>query len=213
MQDSSNSGHRKQTATQDDPVSVWIDRLREADEVAARRVWEHFSNRLFEIARKRLRADTRRVYDEEDAVQSMFRSICAGMTAGRFPDLRDRDSLWRLMLVVTAQKISNRHRFDQQQRRDIRRTLTDSIFTDSRGDDDLLHSREPTPEFAAELEETCERLFERLNDPDLKEIAVLRLEGYTDAEIAAKLDCSRRTIQRRMTMIRRHWEDLEPSVE
>jgi RNA polymerase sigma factor (sigma-70 family) len=114
---------------------------------------------------------------------------------------------------MTSQKISNRHRFDQRQRRDIRRTLSDSIFTNSQRDDGPLLSREPTPEFAAELEDTCERLFQSLADPDLKEIAVLRLEGYTDAEIATQLHCSRRTVQRRLTMIRRHWEDLEPAVE
>jgi len=197
----------------DDPVSLWIDQLRNANEGAARRVWEHFSSRLFAIARRKLRLDTRRVYDEEDAVQSMFRSICTGMAEGRFPDLRDRDSLWSLMLVITSQKISNRHRFDQQQRRDIRRTLSDSIFTNSEQSEGILLSREPTPEFAAELEETCQHLFETLDDPDLKQIALFRLEGYTDEEIAEKLNCSRRMVQRRMTMIRRAWEGLEFASE
>ncbi len=194
---------------EEDPISTWIAQLRDADEVAARNVWEHFSSRLVAIARNNIRSNTRRTYDEEDVVLSMFRSICTGMSEGRFPDMRDRESLWGLMLVITSQKVSNRHRFDQQQKRDIRRTLTDSVFYDSELSDTPLTSREPTPEFAAEFNETCDRLFACLDDPDLREIAALKLEGFTDSEIAEKLDCSRRTVQRRMTMIRRQWEALE----
>lgn len=197
----------------DDPISVWIDQLREADEQAAQGIWEHFSARLMTIAKRKLHAATRRTYDEQDVAQSVFQSVCLGMAEGRFPELRDRDNLWGLMLIIASQKISNRHRFDRQQRRDVRRTLTDSIFANSEQLDGALLSREPTPEFTAELEETCERLFKKLKDPDLKQIAMLRLEGYTDTEIAAQLECSRRTVQRRMTMIRRIWESLESAGE
>lgn len=209
MPNPANSNPIPQLETHSDPVSVWIVELRAADEVAARRIWEHFAIRLVAIARNSIRTSTRRAYDEEDAVQSMFRSICTGMAEGRFPDLHDRESLWGLMLVITSQKISNRHRFDQQQKRDIRRTLSDSVFFDSKVSDTPLISREPTPEFAAEFNEICERLFACLDDPGLREIATLKLEGFTDSEIAEKINFSRRTVQRRMTMIRRQWEGLE----
>ncbi len=72
-------------------------------------------------------------------------------------------------------------------------------------------SREPTPEFAVEFVDVCERLFQSLEDGKLKEIATLKMEGYTDIEVADRLKCSRRTIQRRITIIRRHWEHLETS--
>ncbi len=197
-----------------DPVSLWIDELRQADEVAAHKVWAHFAARLHQLARKRMRAKTKRVYDEEDVVQSMFHSVCRGLAEGRFPDLQDRDSLWRLMLVITGQKISNRHRFDQQKRRDVRRNLTDSIFSESQTDlgprlGTELISREPTPEFVAEFQETSDRLFDALEETDLQEIAMLRMEGYKDTEIADRLDCSQRTVQRRLTMIRQIWESRE----
>lgn len=197
-----------------DPVSLWIEELRQADEVAAHNVWQHFAARLHQSARKNLRAKTKRVYDEEDVVVSMFHSVCRGLAEGRFPDLQDRDSLWRLMLVVTGHKISNRHRHDQRQRRDNRRTLTDSVFIEREGEQvsqlgNRLLSREPTPEFVAEFHETSERLFGALEDPDLQGIAALRIEGYNDSEIADRMDCSRRTVQRRLTMIRQIWESQE----
>lgn len=193
----------------DDPVSVWIEELRRADQDSARLVWNHFAGRLLALAGQRLSARSKRVYDEEDAVQSVFQSICSGFAQGRFPDLKDREGLWRLMLVITSQKIANRYRFDAQQRRDIRRTATDSIFSSTSEDSrvelgTMVASREPTPEFAAEFVDTCDAFFRGLNDPLLEQVAALRMEGFTDNEIAARMDCSRRTIQRRLEMIRRH---------
>ena len=72
-----------------------------------------------------------------------------------------------------------------------------------------LLSREPTPEFAAEFLETCETLFSALADPLLEQVVSLRLEGFTDEEIAAKMHCSRRTVQRRLEIIRRQLSSME----
>ena len=68
MPNPANSNPIPQLETHSDPVSVWIVELRAADEVAARRIWEHFAIRLVAIARNSIRASTRRAYDEEDAV-------------------------------------------------------------------------------------------------------------------------------------------------
>ena len=200
----------------DDPVTLWIDELRQADQAAARKLWNHFVTRLYELGRKKLRPETRRVYDEEDAAQSAFHSVCAGIAAGRFPDLGSRENLWHLLVVITARKVAHRHRHDQQQSRDVHRNLSDSIFAQSRDHSppagvDMTVSREPTPEFAAEFVETCEFLFQSLDDPALKEVVSLRMEGYTDAEAADRLKCSRRTVQRRLEVVRRHWGRLELS--
>jgi hypothetical protein len=97
----------------DDPVTLWIDELRQADQAAARKLWNHFVARLYELGRKKLRPETRRVYDEEDAAQSAFHSVCAGIAAGRFPDLGSRESLWHLLVVITARKVADRHRHDR----------------------------------------------------------------------------------------------------
>ncbi|CAN5302496.1 ECF-type sigma factor [soil metagenome] len=200
----------------DDPVSLWINELRQADPVAARKLWTHFVSRLYELGRNKLQPSTRRVYDEEDVALSAFQSFCAGISDGRFPDLHDRESLWHLLLLLTARKISNRQRHDQQQRRDVHRTLSDSIYTSPNEIPscfELVNSREPTPEFAAEFVDTCEHLYQSLNDPTLQQVVTLRLEGYTDSDVANRLNCSRRTVQRRLEVIRRHCERLELSSD
>lgn len=194
----------------EEPVTLWIEQVRKADEVAMRQIWQHFAGRLHEFARRKIRPNTRRAYDEQDAVQSMFHSLCQGLEEGRYPDLENRDNLWRLMLVMTGRKISKRHRYDQQLKRDNRRLLTESYFAPNPQDRDLpglqLAAGEPTPEFLAEFSETFERLFGILETDDLKQVAMHRIEGFDDSEIAKRLECSRSTVQRRLAMIRKIWQ-------
>lgn len=198
----------------DDPVTLWLDELRHVDDVAADKLWNHFTQRLYELARDRLQPETRRVYDEEDAALSAFHSFCAGVAAGRFPDLQDREGLWRLLISITARKVTHRHRFDRQQRRDVRRNLPDPCFVQAAEQTEFtglegIPSYEPSPEFTAEFLDVSERLMRSLADPALQQVAALRIEGYLDAEIAAQLGCSRSTVQRRLEVIRRHWQQLE----
>lgn len=193
----------------DDPVSLWIDELKRGEDSAARKIWNHYVEQLYEVARKKLRPGTRRVYDEQDAAQSAFHALCAGVSAGRFPDLADRTNLWRLLLTITSRKICNRHRYDYQEQRDIRRTHTDSVFLNpgQSGFINRLPAHQPSPEFAAEFVELCGSLFEGLGDPELQRIGWLKFEGYNDQEIADQLGCARRTIQRKVERIRRHWQE------
>ena len=201
-----------------DPITVWIDELRESDDAAAAKLWNHFMRRLYDVALAHLRPETRRVYDEEDAAQSAFKSFCAGISAGRFPDLKNRDGLWRLLLRITTMKVAERHRFEHRKKRDVRRNLSDTVFANSLDDTSLagtngIPAREPSPEFAAQFLEVCESLFERLDDSTLQEVARLRMDGYNDSEIAQQLGCSRRTVQRRIESIRRQCEQMELGSE
>ncbi len=48
----------------------------------------------------------------------------------------------------------------------------------------------PTPEFALQVVEEADRLLGRLPDSGLQQVAIWKMEGYTNAEIAAKLGCA-----------------------
>jgi RNA polymerase sigma factor (sigma-70 family) len=144
----------------------------------------------------------RGVSDEEDIVVSVFESFYRAAKDGRFPDLSDRDGLWRLLLRMSTRKIVDKRRHEQRQRRGggVRvRSL------DRQGEEDELLQvvgDEPTPEMAMILEESVERLLAHLGVGQLREIAVTKLEGYSNAEIAEQFGCSERTIERRLHLIR-----------
>lgn len=63
---------------------------------------------------------------------------------------------------------------------------------------------------AADFDLCGEELLETL-DPAMRAIAVFRLFGYSNAEIAAEQQCSERKIERKLHVIRRRWERFAAS--
>jgi DNA-directed RNA polymerase specialized sigma24 family protein len=190
----------------DGSVSRWLGPLRAGDPAAVQPLWERYFHRLVGLARAKLQSAPRRAADEEDVALSAFDSFCRNAGDGRFPDLLDRDSLWRLLVVMTARKASHLKRDETRQKRGGGAApVTDS----DRDDDSTLEqilSTEPSPELAAELAEEYRRLLQNLGDPELEAVAVARMEGYGVDEIAAKLNFAPRSIKRKLQLIRSIWE-------
>jgi DNA-directed RNA polymerase specialized sigma24 family protein len=159
---------------------------------------------LVGLARTKLRGAQRRAADEEDVALSAFDSFCRSAEEGRFPQLADRDSLWRLLVTITARKAAHQVRDEGRRKRGGGATSV----SDAEAELVLegLLSKEPSPEFAAEVAEDCRRLLARLNDRDLEAVALLRMEGYTVEEVAERLGCAPRSIKRKLALIRTIWE-------
>ena len=68
-----------------------------------------------------------------------------------------------------------------------------------------LVDRSPAPDFALEVAEESQILLDRLSDSILRTIAVWKMEGYTTEEIATKLGCVPRTVERKLQVIRKLW--------
>ncbi len=62
------------------------------------------------------------------------------------------------------------------------------------------------------LNEALERRLEALADRELRQIALWRLEGYTNREIAGRLDCTERSIERPLERIRSKWTSYDEST-
>jgi hypothetical protein len=194
----------------DGSITGWIAGVKSGDLAAAQPLWERYFARMVNLARARLRASSRRsrdpASDEEDAALSAFDSLCDGLARGQFPQLADRDDLWRLLVVITTRKVSAQARRQLRQKRGAGHVRAASDLAQPDSDDDLLvHavSSEPTPEFAAMVAEEYRRLLDRLGDDVLRRVAILRMEGRTTDEIAGQLGCARRTIFRQLALIRR----------
>jgi DNA-directed RNA polymerase specialized sigma24 family protein len=197
--------------TAPEPISQWIDRLKAGDGEAAQKLWESYFRRLVGLARKRLRGTPRRAADEEDVALSAFKSFWRGAERGRFPRLADRDDLWRLLVVITVRKAIDLAQHEGRRQPADGRVLGESALTGAAesGDEPFLGeflSREPTPEFAATVAEECRRLLDRLQDAELRAVALWKMEGHTNEEIAAKMGCVPRTVERRLRVIRSLWE-------
>ena len=96
----------------EDSVSVWIGRLKSGDEDAAAQIWQRYYRRQVGLARTVLR-DVHGAADEDDAAQSAYRTFCARVVDGKFPQLETRDDLWRILATITyrkALKVSKKER-------------------------------------------------------------------------------------------------------
>jgi DNA-directed RNA polymerase specialized sigma24 family protein len=197
--------------SQGDSVTTWLSGLKAGDDVPIQRLWDRYFQRLVRLAGTRLPGHTRRTIDEEDVALSAFQSFCDRARKGQFPELANRDDLWRVLFAITVRKAVGAVRYQTRKKRGGGHVLGESAL----GQDEQSQvanltrflSREPTPDDAAELADELDRLFTRLNDETLRVIALQKLHGLTSEEIAATLEISARTVDRKLQLIRAMWAE------
>ena len=191
---------------EDESITAWLAQLQQGDEDAARRLWNSFFHRMLEVANRRLKHTRLADYDEEDVALSAFKSFCMGVRQGRFPNLQDRDDLWRLLFVITSRKVADRFAFQRRAKRDTSREVI--LYSANSGNGTIstwFVSDEPNPAMAAECQEQLSLLLDRLQLADLKRVAVWKMEGYTNEEIAQMMSRSLATVERKLRTIRDIW--------
>ena len=170
---------------------------------AVRPLLAAYFDRLVQLARKRLKNLPGLGGYEEDLALRSFHSVCQRLRDPARPlDLTGRDDLWRLLATRTISRaidLIRRHR---------------PLEVPGEHDFTQLLTREPSPEEAVEVADECRRLLESLPEPELRQIALWKVEGYTNEEIAVRLDCVPRTVERKISRIRLLWrhelKELEP---
>ena len=197
-------------------VTRWVQALKGGEAAAAQPLWERYYRRLVTLARAKLRSTRRREADEEDVVQSAFHSFFQGVSRDRFPQLNDRDNLWRLLVVITARKALDQLARQRAKRRGGGTVGGESRISSREPDSDQaaieqVIGAEPTPEFAAQVADEYRRLLDLLGDATLCQVAVWKMEGDTNDAIALRLGCSRRTVARKLETIRVIWSK-EPAL-
>ena len=191
-------------------VTLWLRGLESGDQEAATRLWAYCYPRLLRHARHRLPERMRRVLDEEDVALSAFKSLCLGAARGSFAEIGGRDELWRLLLCITSRKAQGYVRHENREKRGGGKVRGESIFLtgDSADGDagiDQVPIGPPVAETPEDFARHCQDLFDALDDENLQAIAMLRMEGYRVDEIAERVGCARRSVERRLSLIRTIW--------
>jgi DNA-directed RNA polymerase specialized sigma24 family protein len=199
----------------DSTVTLWMRQLM-AGEVdgSVQRLWERYYVRLVKLARVKLGNCPRRIADEEDVALSAFESFRQGAAQARFPQLNDRDDLWRLLVTITARKAYKLRLRLSRKKRGGNAVLDEAALKEAGYDSvnaglDQFLSNEPSPEFAAQAAEEYQRLITLLPRPELRAIAQMKMQGFTNKEIAQELDCALRSVERRLRVIRSLWNEAE----
>ena len=193
-----------------DPTTLIIRRLRSAElavrESAAADLWRRLMPSLLSFADRRIDRRLARRESAEDVVQSACTSFFIRHARGEL-NVEDSSQLWNVLLTITSRKICNLARRHSRARRDFRREKVEPADRSSSGPRQQLESIAPPPAEAAALQEALAARLDALPE-NLRQIAVWKLEGYTNEEIAAldKLDCAVRTVERKLARIRQLWQ-------
>ena len=189
-------------------ITLLIDEVRAGKSVAASKLWQRYYEQLLRLARQKLRSAPKRVSDEEDVVLVAFDAFLRGVEQGRFPKLEDRDDLWQILVMLTARKAANQLKHQQRRKRGAGDVRGESIFLSTDGEQqglDQLAGIEPSPEFAGQVGEECRLLLDTLGNENLRAVAIAKMEGRTNSEIAQRMGVETRTIERKLRAIRELW--------
>ncbi len=191
----------------DDSVTNWLVALKEGDSQAAGEIWNRYYARLVAVARRRLGSSPRRTVDEEDVALSAMDHFFRGVEDGRFPKLDDRDDLWQVLVMLVSRRTAAHQEKALRQKRGGGAVRGESVWANESvvNGIDAIAGDETPPDMAAQLAESCQALLTALPEGELREIAVAKLDGFTNDEIAGRLGVQTRTVERKLRTIRELW--------
>lgn len=190
-------------------VSDWIAQLKLGDQQAAYRLWKRFFGQLRAIARAKLGAFPRAARDEEDVALSALNALFTGAMEGQFEQFETRDDFWQLAMVILSRKASNLRR-SLRVRQEI--AATDLMSSGNLEDkNSVMEQAVQALSVESGIESLgidCEELLSMVDDR-LRRVALLKLAGLTNQEIAASQDRSEKTIERYLQQIRQTWIEAD----
>lgn len=183
-------------------ITQWVRDLECGDSRdAPSHLWARYAARLVRLARATLsrKHAARSVVDEEDAALQAFHITCRGVADGRYPLLGHRDELWRVLARITVRQALT-------QARDQQRLKRGGKGASLRSNESLLaqiESRESDPVDTLILADAYLERLELLDgEMRLREVAEMRMAGCSNQEIADRLGCGLRTVERKLSLIR-----------
>ena len=162
--------------------------FRHGDQEAARLLYQRYAERLRALARAKSSPDLVGRVDDDDIVQSVFRSFFRGVIHGSY-DVPAGEELWNLFLVITVNKVRAKGAYHRAAKRDVR--LTSSEAAIEKVFDPLASDGQAVAFLRMTVEEALERLL-----PEQEKAIRLRMENYEVVEIASRLKRSKRTVER-----------------
>lgn len=191
----------------DGSVTRLILDLKNGSDIAAEKLWYCFQHRLKALAGKKL---GRRggIYESDDIAVDAFYSFLQRYRDGKFPAAENRDDAWRIMVVIVIRKAINAIKYSSRKCRFIQPSTKTCDWIDTGFSfNDSSNYREALAQSGAEVTDAAfEDLLSTLRDQQLKNIAALKIYGYSNSEIAQEIGCSLATVERRLRVIRTQWE-------
>jgi RNA polymerase sigma-70 factor (ECF subfamily) len=186
-------------STEHETLSGIIKRMREGDPEAARIIYERFAAELLAFTRRRISPKCRPRFDEEDILQSVFRSFFARQTSDTW-DIHNWETLRAVLMVMARRKCGRQIVRHRSQRRSVEREIPLELARDPIARASRILVAE-SAESQAISRERFEQALVSLSDREC-EILQLFLDFHTPIEIADRLGCAARTVRRAVDKFR-----------
>ena len=186
-------------------VTRWIELLASGDPAAVEFLWRRYFQRMVRLANSRVRRLTGAAADGEDIALSAFNGFYAAARRGDFPDLDDRESLWRVLVTCTLNRSRNlAARTTAQKRAQPLQnvTLSDTQNQQTRGRDVAAEMVDASDELVFLLQ----LLDQEDSTGELRQIALWKLEGLSNEQIAKQLKRRNSLVGQKLRLIRLLWE-------
>lgn len=172
--------------------SSFFVRLNDGGESAFERVDRQFRSRLCFLVARMMGNRFASREDHEDPVQSALRSFYRGIGEKRFR-ITSSVVLWRLLVAITRNKVLQHVEYHLAKKRSPEHEVATG--------GGRLAVREVDVVDTVHISDLIDRVLDGLRDPD-PEIFRLRLEGYTRAEIARRVNCTEAAVRIKLDRMR-----------
>lgn len=170
----------------------------EGSDEAARELYNKYVKYVRKCVRHKMWRSLRTQFDSTDFVQQTWASF---FTLGnRLPDFESPQELIAFLQTVAQRKVLLAGRRQHNRKADV--AIEQRIHESSQMAGPHPPAHDPTPSSVAVYHEQYDRLVEQ-QVPEVREVAELRAQGNTFAEIAASLNIDESTARRFMRRIRR----------
>lgn len=180
-----------------------LDRLKRGRDDAATAVYLRYARRLRKLAANQMPDRLAARIDPDDIVQSVFRTFFRRAGLGQY-DLPDGEQLWRLLLVISLNKVRSIAVHHRAAKRDVSATVPMSVMPEvSAG------SAKPEETELSILQMTIDDLLVDY-PPAQRDVICLRIAGHEIDDIVARTQRSKRTVERTLQRFR---QQLSESIQ
>lgn len=179
-------------------------RAQQGEEAAFAEIFRRFADRLVRLARSRISERLAARIEAEDVVQSVFRTFFAHAREAEFTFNAEND-LWKLLVAMTLNKLRNKVDWHTAAKRDVGAEQPLETPTDDRPNAFDLDGETPSPAAVVAFLDLLEHFLSRLR-PQERRILELRMQDFTQDEIARQVGCTERTVRRVLERIRQQAE-------
>ena len=165
-------------------------------------LWQRYYARLVEFAEQQLHGSYYADADEDDVATDSFFAFCLGVRLGMYPRLETRDDVWHILVKIASRKVVDLARSKGCQKHGGTRQRVDMPAVACSG---------PSAEQLVAFDDQVQHLLSLLPDVAHTQIALMKINDFTEEQIAGEMRIHRCQVRRMLRLIRKKWlDELDP---